>query len=104
MSKKTKLFKAGGPNLTKASDYLKYIEGSLKPLGFSNELDAMFYGIKVDLFKTLHKEIEDAGASYDPVIAFQSIVDDFVETFEEVAPSLLEKQRRQQVQVEADAD
>lgn len=97
MSKKNKLFKEDMPNLAKSSDYLKYIESSLKPLGFSNELDAMFYGIKVDLFKTLYQETETAGASYDPVIAFQSIVDDFKETFEEVAPSLLEKQRKQQV-------
>lgn len=91
--RKNNLFKPDAPLLTKKKDYAEYIGDSLKPLGFEESLDNVFYEIKKKLFMSLYEEIETSGASYDPVIAFQSIVDDLVETFHEVAPSLHTIQR-----------
>lgn len=89
MSKKEKLFKRTAPSFVTKEDYYDFIDESLKPIGFSDEFDEMFYRIKEDLFNVLYEQSESASASFDPLIAFQSVIDDCVETFQEVAPFLL---------------
>ncbi len=93
MGKKDKLFKET-LKLAGYKEYSQYIEDSLKPLGFSSSLDEVFYELKLKLFYALHQEVLNSGASYDPEIAFGSIISDLTETYDNVHPTLLELQRK----------
>ena len=88
----SKLFK-DSVKLDTASDYTTFIEESLKPIGFGNELDNEFYDLKQRLFTLLYNESAKGRPSFDAEIFFTSVISDLNETFDTVGPTLLKVQR-----------
>jgi hypothetical protein len=82
-------------NLFDKGEYNEYIEDSLKSLGFSEELDEMYYDMKLKLFNELYESTISSGAGFDPEIFFSGLVDDMNQTYNEVIPYLLQIKRNQ---------
>ena len=80
-------------DLSNAKDYAQFIEDSIKPLGFSTELDEAFFEMKLKLFTLLRQHVTDSGPSFDPEIFFSSLVDDLKDTYDAVGATLLQLQR-----------
>lgn len=89
---KNKMFK-DVPKLDGFESYSDFVAESLKPIGFSDSVDKTFFSMKVEMFRLLFQEIENSGESFDVEICFSSMIDDLVDTFNEVGPSLLQMQR-----------
>lgn len=81
-------------SLVDSVDYHQFIEDSLKPLGFGDANDQMFYDIKIKLFSALYQAAKTSGPSFDSEIFFSSLISDLNETFDEVNPSLLQISRQ----------
>ena len=75
------------------NEYTNYNTESLKPIGFDESLDVTVYDLKIKLFNKLQAECKKGRPSFDPEIFFTSVVSDFNETFDAVAPYLLKIQR-----------
>lgn len=73
--------------------YSDYVASTLLPLGFSEMIDDTFFHIKGSLFEILLQENVSTGESFDVEICFNSMIDDLVDTYNEVGPTLLQKHR-----------
>jgi hypothetical protein len=87
-----KLFK-NTKDFTKLKDYVTFIDEGQKSLGFGEKGDEAFYHVREYLFQSLFRIVEESGPSFDAEIFFSSILTDLNDTFDAVAPSLLEVQR-----------
>lgn len=82
--------------ITDTESYNEFIDESLKPFGFGNELDDALNDIKKNLFTQLLEATENSGPSFDSEILFSSFISDLESTHHSVAEHLLTIQRRKE--------